>query len=242
MASAYDEFAWFYNRYWAAPFHRWQFPALERLLLSGLNPGDRVLDLCCGSGKLSEILAHRGLHVTGVDSSGEMLRLARENVPSGEFIHADASDFQLERCVRAAVCSSDSVNHILDRDQLQRAFRNVYAVLESNGCFVFDMNTRSAYGEHWSRLACEVQAGDAFFLRGAFDPETNTGTTAITMFRLIETWRRSDVEIRQRPWEVDEIEPMLRTAGFATATVHRPAELGLGGHYAAGRFFLRTFK
>jgi SAM-dependent methyltransferase len=241
VISPYDAFAWFYDRYWATPHREWQSPALEKLLYPALPQNARVLDLCCGTGNLAQHLAARGYEVTGVDASPEMLRIARENAPEPVFLQADAADFTVPHPVDAAVCLFDSLNHLLEPEQLQRAFNSVHAALNPHGCFVFDINTPAAYGEQWNDSACEVQPDHAFFLRGAFDPQTRLGTTWITMFRLVESWQRSDVEIRQRPWESSEIEPMLQSAGFTGVECYRAAEeLGMTGHYGIGRVYLRA--
>jgi SAM-dependent methyltransferase len=218
-------------------------PALQHLLFPALSPGARVLDLCCGTGNLAKQLASRGYAVTGVDASGEMLRIAREHVPEAVFLQTDAADFTLESPVDAAVCVFDSLNHLVDPGQLEGAFRSVCAALVHGGCFIFDVNTSLAYGERWNGSACEVEADHAFFLRGGFDHETRIGHTQITMFRLLDGWQRSDVEMRQRPWEGCEIESALRAAGFGPVQSYRPVEdLGLTGPRAIGRVYFRTYK
>jgi SAM-dependent methyltransferase len=242
VSSPYDAFASLYDRYWAAPFRQWQRPALERLLFPNLPRGARVLDLCCGTGQLAQQLVNCGYEVTGIDSSKEMLSIAREKVPAAEFVHADAADFSLEQPVDSAVCGFDSLNHILEKDRLELAFRKVYAALKPGGWFVFDVNTAGAYGEIWNQSACEVHSDSAFFLRGAFDRQTRIGKTLITMFRLAgSNWERSDIEVRQRPWEISEIEPMLEAQGFGEIHSYRPVkELGMAGHYGTGRVYFRA--
>jgi SAM-dependent methyltransferase len=243
VSSPYDAFAWFYNRHWAEPHRAWQMPALEKLLFPQLARAGRVLDLCCGTGNLARELVTRGYHVTGVDSSGEMLRVAREKVPEANFIHADAADFALDHRIDAAVCLFDSVNHLLEADQVRGAFRSVSAALQPEGCFVFDINTGEAYGDQWNDAACEVQPDHAFFLRGGFDPQSRIGRTEITMFRREKCWQRADVEMRQRPWEIGEIEPMLRAAGFNLIRSHDAArDLGMAGHYGVGRVYFYACK
>ena len=238
MRSPYDSFAWFYDRYWAAPFQKWQRPALEKLLFPGLPSGARVLDLCCGTGELSKQLSALGYEVIGLDSSEEMLRIARKNVPECTFLHKDAADFHLEEPVDAAVCAFDSLNHLTEAAHVALAFRSVHAALKPKGSFVFDVNTGAAYGEDWNRSACEVAADHAFFLRGGFDGQARIGTTKITMFRLLGSWERYDVEVRQRPWEIPEIERLLTSAGFTDVTVNRAFEdLGMKGHYGEGRVY-----
>jgi SAM-dependent methyltransferase len=238
VSSAYDAFAWFYDRYWAAPFQAWQAPALEKLLFPELAPGARILDLCCGTGELSRRFSARGYDVIGIDSSEEMLRLARRNAPGCAFLQADATQFILGRQVDAVVCTFDSLNHLLQVEDVALAVRNVYAALVHGGRFVFDINTKAAYGRQWDQSACEVAPDHAFFLRGGFDEITRIGSTKVTMFRLQECWQRSDVEILQRPWEVAEIHRLLTSTGFAQISSDRAFEdLGIDGHYGDGRVY-----
>src|ERR1039458_10050215 len=91
----YDDFAWFYNRYWNEEFHGLAFPILERIWLPRLPPQARVLDVCCGTGHLAGLLTARGMRVTGIDLSEAMIAHARENVPTAAFQVAAASDFRV---------------------------------------------------------------------------------------------------------------------------------------------------
>ncbi len=93
--SDYDGFAWFYDRHWGDEFSARVLPVVEKLLLSRLPPGGRILDLCCGMGRLAAALGKRGFSLTGVDASKGMLRFARGNAPSTNFFQADARSFHL---------------------------------------------------------------------------------------------------------------------------------------------------
>jgi SAM-dependent methyltransferase len=55
----------------------------------------RVLDVGCGAGPLTEALINAGFEVTGIDSSAELLELARANVPTAHFVHASVYDVQI---------------------------------------------------------------------------------------------------------------------------------------------------
>ena len=243
MSSPYDSFAWFYDRYWAEPFQEWQRPALEKLAFAHLPERARVLDLCCGTGQLSQRLTTRGYEVVGIDASEQMLRLARRNAPAAVFQQADAAEFQLDRPVDAALCTFDSLNHVIELEHVVQALRNTYAALKPAGRFVFDVNTSRAYGEHWDRAACEVAPDHAFILRGGFNRQSRIGTTDITMFQLVHKWQRSDVQVRQRPWDEHEIEQMLSQAGFTEFAFYRPLEdLGIKGHYGEGRVYVAAVK
>jgi SAM-dependent methyltransferase len=172
-----------------------------------------------------------------------MLRVARQKVPAAEFYNADAASFALDRKVDGAVCAFDSLNHLIDAEALARAFHNVHDALKPGGCFVFDVNTAEAYGERWNRSACAVEPEHAFFLRGEFDAESRIGTTWITIFQGNELWRRTDLEVRQRPWEVSEIDSILRRSGFHEPESYRAREdLGMNGHYGIGRVYFRAYR
>lgn len=239
--NAYDAFAWFYDRYWAANFLQWELPALDRLLLANLPPGAALLDLCCGTGHLARQLTGRGFLVTGVDSSEGMLALARRNAPSAHFLLSEAHSFTLQQPVDAALCTFDSINHILDPALILASFRQIFLSLKQGGCFLFDCNTAEAYGERWNSSATVVEPDHAFFLRGHFDPETATGHTDITMFQLESQWQRTDVSLRQRPWAIADLSSLLAEAGFHSVEHWRAAEdLDLKGHYGLGRVYIRA--
>ena len=126
----YDDFAWFYDRYWNEEFHSVAFPILERIWLARVAPGAQILDVCCGTGRLACLLSARGYRVTGIDASAAMIRHARENAPAAEFQVADAGQFRLPARFDAAVSTFDSLNHLLSLEALEAAFRNIAAALE----------------------------------------------------------------------------------------------------------------
>lgn len=65
-------------------------------LIESLNPqpGERILDVGCGTGQLTADIARSGATVIGLDSSGEMLAEARKNYPRLQFVQGDAAGFQ----------------------------------------------------------------------------------------------------------------------------------------------------
>ena len=240
--SSYDSFAWFYNRYWAAPFQEWEMPALDQLVLAHLLPGAAVLDLCCGVGHLARELARRGFSVTGVDSSEGMLQIARENSPTTRFLRQNADKFTLETPVDAVLCTFDSINHIHSPEAALASFRRVFESLKPGGLFVFDFNSLAAYGPRWDATYTAVELDHAFFLRGRFDAAAQLGHTEITMFRQeASVWQRSDAKFSQRSWTVNELTALLSEAGFRTVEPKFAAQdLGLEGHYGLGRVYIRA--
>src|SRR5215204_1044210 len=102
------------------------------VLLEGLPAGARALDLGCGTGRpVAEYLVGRGIGVVGVDSSEEMLGIARRVAPAAEFIRGDMVTVELEGPFAAAVVW-DSLFHV-ERALHRRVFRRLSAWLEPGG-------------------------------------------------------------------------------------------------------------
>jgi SAM-dependent methyltransferase len=240
--SAYDQFAWFYSRYWNGEFHDLAFPILERIWLPRVPAGARILDLCCGTGCLAAILSERGYAVTGVDASAEMIRYARRDAPAAEFHVADAACFQVQPRHDAAVSTFDSLNHILSPLDLAAAFRNTAAALKPGAPFAFDMLLEEAYQTHWGEAFALVRDDHLLAITGAgYDFRSCLAQCRVTMFRLLDgAWQRFDTEVRERSYTPAEIDAALDGAGFGQTNCYDARDLGMGGQLGVGRVFFVT--
>jgi len=238
----YDDFAWFYNRYWNEEFHSLAFPILERIWLPRLPRKGRILDVCCGTGYLAGLLAERGYRVTGIDASEEMIGHARENVPAGAFHVAEASAFKVLGKFDGAVSTFDSLNHILSEEALLAAFQRTAAALKPGAPFVFDMLLESAYQTNWTDNFTLVRDDRVLLITGSgFDLRTHVAQCRITMFRLMDgVWRRSDVEVHERCYTMQEIDAALERAGFEHTECYDARDLGMSGQLGQGRTFVIT--
>jgi SAM-dependent methyltransferase len=237
--AAYDDFAWFYNRYWNEEFHSLTFPILERIWLQRVPARAHVLDACCGTGYLAGLLAARGYRVSGFDASWEMVRYARQNVPEGEFSVSDAAQFHSEARYDGAVSTFDSLNHILEKPAFEAALGNIAAALRPGAPFAFDMLLEEAYRTHWGESFALVRDDHVLTITGAgYDFRTRVACCTVTMFRLIDgTWRRSDARIQERCYTVDEIGEAATRAGFERLTCYDARDLGMAGQLGEGRTF-----
>lgn len=238
----YDDFAWFYNRYWNEDFHSLAFPILERIWLPRVKAGGRVLDVCCGTGYLAGLLTARGFKVTGIDASPAMIGYARENVPCGEFHVAEASAFRVAGRYDGAVSTFDSLNHILDEKELDSAFRRTAKALEKSAPFAFDILLESAYRTNWADAFSVVRDDHVLLISGTgFDFRTHLAQCRITMFRLLDgAWRRSDVSVLERCYSTQEIDTALERAGFEATSYYDARDLGMSGQLGQGRTFVVT--
>jgi SAM-dependent methyltransferase len=238
----YDDFAWFYNRYWSEEFHSLAFPILERIWLPRVARKGRILDVCCGTGHLAGLLNARGYRVTGIDVSAEMIALARQNVPAAAFHVADASQFKVLGKFDGAVSTFDSLNHILTEDALQSAFQRTAAALKPGAPFAFDILLESAYQTNWADAFSLVRDDHVLVLSGSgFDFQTHLAQCRITMFRLLDgVWSRSDVLVHERCYTTGEIDAALSRAGFEETACYDARDLGMSGQLGQGRTFVVT--
>lgn len=107
------------------------------------NAVQSVLDLGCGTGNHSYILAQKGYHVFGIDRSREMLSRARKkmlHLPNpAQFLEADLSNFKLDRTFDAVISMFAVVGYLTDNKQLCSLFASAHDQLNTGGLFIFDV-------------------------------------------------------------------------------------------------------
>jgi SAM-dependent methyltransferase len=237
-AADYDPFAWFYDEYWCSGVTGDFVRSLDRLLLPRLAEGARLLDLCCGTGRVAAELDARGFRVSGLDLSEEMLRLARRNAPRVEFFSADARDFAPPHAYDAVVSTFDSINHILSLAELSAVFRNVRRALAPAAPFFFDVNMEMGFRDHWQEHFSVVEDKRVCLVRGSYDGAARLGRYDFTLFgREGELWRRSDFSIAERCYTRRELKRALAGAGFGRVEFYDAVrDAGLIEH--TGRVFV----
>ncbi len=110
-----------------------------------------ILDLGCGTGTLTELFARKGYDMIGVDNAREMLQIAVEKRERSGldilYLLQDMREFELYGTVGAVVSVCDSLNYLLEEEDLVRTFRLVNNYLYPQGLFIFDFNTVYKYAE-----------------------------------------------------------------------------------------------
>ena len=129
-------------------YREWADYIIETLAQDGIRDG-LVLELGCGTGTVTEMLADAGYDMIGIDNSEEMLAEAMEKrVESGHdilYLLQDMQDFELYGTVRAVISVCDSMNYLTDEEDLEYLFALVNNYLDPGGLFIFDMNTVHKY-------------------------------------------------------------------------------------------------
>lgn len=224
----YDCFAYFYNKYWTINSPLYLEKALDILLLEKIEQNAHILDVCCGTGNVAGLLQERGYKMTGLDGSSLMLDYAKENAPGVEFILSDARDFNLGRKFNAVTCLFDSINHLLNKDDVIKVFKNIYDHLEDNGIFVFDVNSLSSSIDVDLSDFTAIEDNEVFISQAEYNSVEKLITYSLTAFiKENNKWERYDNKIYERYYEERLLISYLNKAGFKNTAYTYGADIGI---------------
>lgn len=106
------------------------------------NKDARILELCCGTGRLTLPIAKDGYDITGVDYTPSMLEQAKLKASEGglevEFIEADIRTLNLAGKYDLIFIPFNSIHHLYKNEDLFQAFGAVKSHLKEGGLFLLD--------------------------------------------------------------------------------------------------------
>lgn len=218
---AYTSFAQVYDLFMDnVPYEEWCDRLVEILKEYGIEDG-LALDLGCGTGSMTELLASRGYDMIGVDASEEMLELAlKKRDESGNdilYLLQDMREFELYGTVRAIVSVCDSINYLTEEADLLQVFRLVNNYLDPKGIFVFDLNTAYKYGELLGESTiAENRPEGSFIWENYYDPEERMNEYDLTLFIREDggLYRKFEETHYQRAYSVERVLELLVEAGL----------------------------
>ncbi len=187
---AYTQFAQVYDSFMDnVPYGEWADFYTKILKGAGIGEGI-LLDLGCGTGTMTELLADRGYDMIGVDSSEEMLRVATEKreqrsgpAPDILYLKQDMREFELYGTVRGILCVCDSLNYLLEEKEILQTFRLADNYLDPGGLFLFDFNTPYKYGTLIGEATIAENREDCSFIwENYYDGQQQINEYELTVF------------------------------------------------------------
>lgn len=218
--SRYGSFAEYYDSLTSNVDYRKTSEYVSGILSeNGINKGI-LLDLACGTGTMSLIMAQKGYDVIGVDNSPEMLGEAREKaLEAGEdilFLCQDMCSIDLYGTVDCTVCLLDSLNHLESKEELLEAFKRVALFTVPGGLFVFDVNTEYKHKYVLGDNTFVYDNDDVYCVwQNEYDDESKTVEIFLDFFQEENgLYRRSSEYFAERAFSDSDIRNLLSEAGF----------------------------
>ena len=218
---AYTDFAYVYDTFMdETPYEVW-CDFLIRTLEEYHVPKGLLLDLGCGTGTLTEMLSKEGYDMIGVDNSEQMLAIAMEKrEQSGEnilYLLQDMREFELYGTVAAVISVCDSLNYLLEEEDLVETFRLVNNYLDPKGIFIFDFNTVYKYRDVIGDATIAENREDCSFIwENFYHEEEEVNEYELTLFVREEenVFRKFEENHYQRGYRLSQMKEALEKAGM----------------------------
>ena len=225
---AYTSFASVYDTFMDnIPYEEWAEYLVDLLKEYRINDG-LVLDLGCGTGNMTELLATAGYDMIGVDNAEEMLEIAMEKrEKSGHdilYLLQDMREFELYGTVRAIVSVCDSINYITEKEDLLEVFRLANNYLDPKGIFIFDFNTVYKYREVLGNQTIAEDREDCSFIWDNYyyeDEQINEYELSLFIKEQDSDLYRKYQEMHyQKAYDLDTIKGLVEQSGLEYITAY----------------------
>lgn len=216
---AYTGFAEVYDQFMMdVPYEQWRDIIINELKKASVEDG-LLLDLGCGTGTLTRMLAQAGYDMIGVDGSEEMLMEAREKTDNPDILYLcqDMRAFELYGTVRAVVSTCDTMNYLLTPEDFIQTVRLVNNYLDPGGLFIFDLNTLYKFREIMGNTTIAESGEDASFIwDNYFDEETGRNEYDLTLFigREDGLFERQVEVHEEQGYTLEEVKGFLAAGGM----------------------------
>lgn len=237
---AYTGFAQVYDNFMDnIPYEEWSRYVIDLLKEYEVEEG-LVLELGCGTGNITEELAKQGYDMIGIDNSLDMLSIAMEKKAAYKeedkrssilYLMQDMREFELYGTVRAVVSICDSMNYIMNEEDLLQVFKLVNNYLDTRGLFIFDLNTIYKYETILaSNTIAENREDCSFIWDNYYSKEEGINEYSLSIYvRDVELeeeceetglFKRYDETHYQKAYTLDVIVRLLKEAGMEFVTAY----------------------
>lgn len=223
----YNEFARVYDMFMEdTPYEDWI--TFIDACMKQYNVTPRIVcDLGCGTGKMSRAFAKRGIEVIGIDNSEEMLMVAREKAMDEEldilYLMQDMSEFELYGTVDLIYSACDSMNYLLEEEEVLSTLRWVNNYLEPEGLFIFDINTPYKYKKVLGNQIFAQQTEEAAYIwENYYHEEEGINEFEVSFFIQDEEGKydRTIENHYQRAYTIEKMKALIEEAGLELVGVY----------------------
>lgn len=235
MSQSYKEFATVYDQLMEdMPYDQWLQFARHVWRAFQLEP-TTVVDLGCGTGTIAISLAKEGMNVTGIDLSSTMLEIAEEkwnaeqsHVGQLQLVEADMSQWSLHEQVDSVISFCDSLNYVIDEDDLLATLYATYNGLKAGGIFMFDVHAIARFEEYAEKQPFVYdEKGISYIWTSDYDDDEHIIDHQLAIFveQSDGSYHRIDEEHTQRAYHTQWLQGALQSVGFTEVHIYREFEL-----------------
>ncbi len=187
--------------------------------------GDPILELACGTGRVTLHLVQQGFQVTGIDNAEAMLAEAREKAAAAglpvSWVEADMAHFSLDRRFRLIILPFNALCHLLTLAEFEGCMESVRAHLAPGGRFAIDVFVPKMEllvnrpGERSSFSEYQDPDGDGLItVTEAYTYEPDTQIKRITTYHRLPNQEEVEGQLNMRMYFPQELDALLRYNGF----------------------------
>lgn len=226
--SKYMTFASIYDTFMDnIPYEDWIKYIVKILDMNNIKDGT-IIDLACGTGNISIALSKLGYEMIGVDLSYDMLNVAYDKTKEQGldiiYLNKDMRNLNIDRKAKAVISICDSINYLLNEDDILKTFKSVKKALNENeGIFIFDLNTIYYYQEVLGdNIMAENKDNASIIWENTYYREDNINEIFLTMFVLDSdnTYSKFEEEHIRRAYSIEDIEKLIYKAGFNKINIY----------------------
>ena len=237
---AYTSFAQVYDLFMDnVPYDKWCSWICDYLRKEKVEDG-LILDLGCGTGKLTRLMAKEGYDMIGIDMSYDMLDIAREQEMLAQmeamdqmetmdqmdgrdqgreilYLQQDMREFELYGTVRAIYSSCDCINYLMEEEDVEAVFRLANNYLDPEGLFIFDVNTPYKYEKLLGdNTFAEDREESSFIWNNFYDKEEGVNQYDLSIFVREEDGRfqRFRETHYQRSYSLETLKILIERSGM----------------------------
>lgn len=180
-----------------------------------------ILDLGCGTGTLAYLMSEIDKEIIGIDSSVDMLSVAvqKESVNKPLFINQSMANFKIHTSIDFCYSSLDSINYITNNDDLINTFKTVFKYLNTNGLFIFDINSEEKFSKMSGKAF--VRDDEDVFLVWETDFSDSICTHNFNFFiKNNNGWDRIEEIHIEKAYSTEHIYNILSDVGFCDITLY----------------------
>lgn len=178
-----------------------------------------LVDLGCGTGSITRLMSIKGFDCIGIDSSMEMLEIARSHETDSDILYLcqDMRELDLYSTVGCIISVCDCINYLLEEDDILTTFKKVNNYLYPGGLFIFDFNTIHKYRDViGDTTIAENREEGSFIWENYYDDDSQINEYDLTIYIKNQdgTYNRSEETHVQRGYDSDTILKLVEEAGL----------------------------